>query len=386
MKQYSILITCILLLQSHILPAQGVIWHSGDWNAALAQAKAQNKLIFLDAYTSWCGPCKKMVKEVFPMQEVGAYYNENFINVSMDMEKGEGPALDKQYRVGVYPTLLFIDGEGVIQHRVAGYHNPTQFVQLGKAANNVNARLGGMAKRFEGGERDPVFLRNYTSARYDAMDESHEPIAVAYLTTQTNVNTNKNREFIYTYVEKLDSKLFEYLIQYRSDFENQYGKEDIAQRIQQIIEHSIARPGMTLDMAQTEALFQKIYPNETKERMTAFLLSYYRNNGMYDKYAETAETYFKSNKKVTANELNEVAWNFYENITDEKLLKKALDWAQKAVKMEDNYYNNDTLAALLFKLGKKEKAKKAALHAVELAKKGGEDDSATQELLKKIDL
>ena len=66
------------------------------------------------------------------------------------------------------------------------------------------------------------------------------------------------------------------------------------------------------------------------------------------------------------------------------MLEKAVKWAEQSVEMEDGYYNNDTLASLYFKVGNKKKAKKAAEHAIELAKQDGEDYSATKELLDKI--
>jgi uncharacterized protein YyaL (SSP411 family) len=59
------------------------------------KAKKENKLIFVDAYASWCGPCKLMVKNIFPLKTVGDYYNSHFINAKIDMEKGEGIELAK---------------------------------------------------------------------------------------------------------------------------------------------------------------------------------------------------------------------------------------------------------------------------------------------------
>src|SRR5476651_1800653 len=84
------------------------------WADALAQAKETHKLIFLDMYTDWCGPCKEMDKDVFPMQAVGDVFNSSFINYKLDAEKGEGPAVKKKYDVASYPNYLFVDGEGTL--------------------------------------------------------------------------------------------------------------------------------------------------------------------------------------------------------------------------------------------------------------------------------
>ncbi len=61
------------------------VQHS-SWTKILAKAKEENKLIFVDCYATWCGPCKKMAKEVFPLADVGAFYNANYINVKAQMD------------------------------------------------------------------------------------------------------------------------------------------------------------------------------------------------------------------------------------------------------------------------------------------------------------
>ncbi len=111
---------------------EGIQFIEADWNKALAEAKKQKKLIFLDAYASWCGPCKLLKKNTFPDKEAGEYFNKNFINVAMDMEKGDGPALSKKYAVNAYPTLIITDSEGKIITYTQGYMNPKQLIDFGK--------------------------------------------------------------------------------------------------------------------------------------------------------------------------------------------------------------------------------------------------------------
>lgn len=109
----------------------GVIFYDGTWQQALDKAKAENKLIFLDAYASWCGPCKLMKARVFPNEEVGSYFNNNFINVKFDMEKGEGRILASTYNVKAYPSLLFIDYNGNVKRKAIGYHTSDELIKLG---------------------------------------------------------------------------------------------------------------------------------------------------------------------------------------------------------------------------------------------------------------
>ena len=80
---------------------QGIDFHHGTWKEALAEAQKQDKLVFIDAYAKWCGPCKKMAKNVFTLSEVGDFYNENFINVKLDMEA-------VSYTHLTLPTILLV--------------------------------------------------------------------------------------------------------------------------------------------------------------------------------------------------------------------------------------------------------------------------------------
>lgn len=120
---------------------KGIVFVSGSWAQILKKAKAENKIIFFDAYTTWCGPCKLLQKNVFTRADVAEVYNKNFINVKVDMEKGEGPMLAEKYPLEGYPTLFFIDGSGNVVKEVIGYQNPETLIRIGK---NL-AKKGGAA-------------------------------------------------------------------------------------------------------------------------------------------------------------------------------------------------------------------------------------------------
>ena len=112
----------------------GIVFFNGKWKDALAKAKAENKLIFLDIYATWCGPCKKLKAKSFASAKVGTYFNEKFINLTLDGEEGEGIILAEKYRLQAYPTLLFIDGDGIVKKAAVGYYNPSELLSLGKSA------------------------------------------------------------------------------------------------------------------------------------------------------------------------------------------------------------------------------------------------------------
>ncbi len=119
---------------------KGIKFFQGTWEEALTESKNQNKPIFLDAYASWCGPCKMMAKNTFTKEKAGEYFNANFINVKMDMEKGEGPALSHKLGITAYPTLFFIDDKGKVFAKSIGYHTASALVDIGIQALELNKK------------------------------------------------------------------------------------------------------------------------------------------------------------------------------------------------------------------------------------------------------
>lgn len=142
--------------------AAGIEFFHGTWAEAVAKAKSENKLIFVDFFTDWCGPCYNMAHTVFILPEVGHYYNNTFINMKIDAEKGEGAELAKKYGVRSYPTYAFIDPatEEMI-HRSGSRQEPERFIQTGKDAGTPEKRSFYLNDQYASGNRDRKFLTDY---------------------------------------------------------------------------------------------------------------------------------------------------------------------------------------------------------------------------------
>lgn len=108
----------------------GIIFEKGNLAEAMAKAKKEDKLLFVDCYTIWCGPCKRMSNQVFVQEAVGAVYNKQFINVKLDMEQKDGIELNKKHPVTSYPTLLFMDGDGNIVKKIIGAQNADNLLKI----------------------------------------------------------------------------------------------------------------------------------------------------------------------------------------------------------------------------------------------------------------
>lgn len=110
-----------LIQQTKVAGAEkGTQFFKGTFAQALAKAKKENKKLMVDCYTLWCGPCRFMATNVFPNDTLGAYMNEHFVCMKLDMEHGEGPERNKTFNVKAYPTFIFFDADGKEMSRFEG--------------------------------------------------------------------------------------------------------------------------------------------------------------------------------------------------------------------------------------------------------------------------
>ena len=124
------LIVCVAAMLLASATFAQVKWEEGTLNQALKKAKESGKeLVFLDCYATWCGPCQYMAKSVFTTKEAGDYFNKKFVNIKIDMEKGEGINLARQFRIQGYPTFIILNSNGKELGRIVGGAEIKQFIQ-----------------------------------------------------------------------------------------------------------------------------------------------------------------------------------------------------------------------------------------------------------------
>lgn len=377
---------CALLGLSLGLQAQGIDFsRDADWATLLARAKQENKLIFVDAYAEWCGPCKMMDRKIFSDERVGAYYNANFVNAKIDMENGEGPTLAQEYSVRAYPTFLFVNAEGELVHQGLGYQPVETFLELGRAAAEGGGIVG-LRTEYEQGNREPKFLYDYAQMLAQADDDMAGEVAEAYLATQTDWSTLDNMAFILDMTRSTDSKLFDYLANNRKAFIEAFGSGAVNNQLQNLVMRQLLEGHSSLPgPEEMEVLYRQAYPDLAPMLISNFRVNYYSQAHDLENFVPAAIDYVKDYAWDDADQLNNIAWRFYEDVDNTKALKRALKWAQRSVKLDRQYMNLDTLAALYYKLGKYKPAKQTAIEAIELAKQNQEDYSSTQQLLMEIE-
>lgn len=378
MQRYSVLFAVILL--PFWLHAQGVDFEHLSWGDALAKARKEHKMVFLDAYTLWCGPCKLMVSNVFPDSSVGAFFNSQFVNLKMDMEHGDGIILAKKYGIAIFPTLLFFDDAGNVQHRAPGFHGVKDLIDLAKAATDLQNNMAALEKRYAAGERTPEFLQKLTALKSAALDPNVNKVAQAYLKTQDNYSTPANMRFIMQYADDPFSDAFYYLIHNRAKFDSVYTKATVEDRLDQIFENYLqAHP--KLQLGEVQRLYGTVYPEQGELLASSYRLTYYRKREDLERFVLSAVDHYTRFPCDEPDELIEISKIFSEEVTDPAMLKQALEWVKSAIKIQEHYYAYETQANLYAKLDQKKAAIKSAKRAIELAEQNDEEALEAKALL-----
>ncbi len=210
---------------------EGIEFFQGTFEEAKALANEEGKIIFVDAYTSWCGPCKRMSKMIFPKAAVGEFYNEHFVNVKLDMEKGEGRNFQKQYRVTSFPTFLFLDPSGKVVHKVIGGMDEGRFVRLGQTAAKKGDVTTSLDKEYNEGNRDPAFVAEYLKGRAKA-NKPVIKIANEYLQTKPDLSTETSQDILFYGAGEADSRVFRLMVSEQESMVARHGKEAYDERIE----------------------------------------------------------------------------------------------------------------------------------------------------------
>lgn len=221
MKKLSLTFLILTMWFNTTLSAQettkGISFHDNKpWKEILQLAKKENKLIFMDCYTSWCGPCKALAKNVFTQEKVGDFFNPRFINVKYDMEKGDGKMLNEQYKKHIigYPTLLLINAEGKVLQQLAGYKDADELI-VGIRSASEGKDLFSLAAEYQKGNREISFMKEFIQSLNNAfLKDSVARVTGKFIRSMAPEELDKDEvwDIFGSYVTDIRSDAFEYLV------------------------------------------------------------------------------------------------------------------------------------------------------------------------------
>ncbi|MDR1273031.1 MAG: thioredoxin family protein [Odoribacteraceae bacterium] len=244
MKKRLLILVAVL---ATIFPAssQGIVFEELTFQEALDKAAASGKLLFVDCYTEWCGPCKRLAGQVFTQEDVGAFFNEHFINLRVDMEKDEGPTLARRYAVHLYPTLLVIRPDGKEQHRIIGFRDAAALIERAQEGCDAERSLASLEAAHNSGNREAGTITRYVLTLLDVL-ENEKAARVAddlFASLADEEKTNPVLWPLYANValSPWGSSRFEFLRLHKRTFDRQQGKATVDSLFHEITTNLLAK-------------------------------------------------------------------------------------------------------------------------------------------------
>ena len=352
---------------------KAIDFRNGTFKELLAVAEKEDKLIFIDCYTSWCAPCKWMDKNVFVDEKVYSFYNSTFINYKIDMEKGEGPELAKKYQVSSYPTYLFINSKGDLVHKSTSRMSVEEFITVGENAIDPSKAFGILSEKYEQNKMTNDEMLNYViSLQKMRINKAEEVLEQLMLKVDDAwLLSLSGWKLIESFVFDENSKLFNVLNSNKEYFISITNKETVYKVYQRILQRkmyvSTNEQNETLFFEQLDSL-KKLTDNA---RDIAILhCNYYAKVNDADKFIETSnyyvDNYLKDDSETIAFIARSVSRKSFQD--SPKILLQAAKLITKAYEINPNDYGTvSTFAQIQGIVGNSEEAIKAGELAVKMA-------------------
>lgn len=347
----------------------GIQFFQGTFNEALVKAKQENKVLFVDFYAVWCVPCKKMAKTVFTQEEVGKFFNEHFVSIQLDAEKGDNVNIAKSYKVVAYPTVAFISPDGKAISVNTGAMNKDELLDAAKIAAGQSMSFEALYEKYKADNNDldvqqqlllkaPSFLQAQEGMEADKWVTRLQKLYKSYITAKAPLKLiNENDYKIILALEGDDDKEHkQYIVDLINDHLDDWTKAVGKAPAYYIVE---ANDGFAEDLAKdgnakykdyvenVKGKYAKAYevigltgitPYEKTKLYNDALFNLYKNKDV-DGYIKAMQTYFDKMKgNVQAADYGKAAQNLY--MAAGKVLKPkhhevAIQWSEKALEKEN---------------------------------------------------
>lgn len=352
------------------------------WQNILDKAKKENKYIFLDAYTSWCGPCKMMARDVFTKQEVGDSLNPFYISAKFDMEKGDGLVLRKKYNIQSYPTLLFFNPDGNLVHRYSGYLPSKNFIDLCLEILKPENQYITIQKKFLVGNNDTAFLKFFIEKAIENMDTLAQDALKELLRISNYQLTLENAEYINFATSNVTDTGFIIMTANKDKFTELLGKDAIDYNIEIIVIKEARRIEKEKGTVSSyKKVIKKYLPENTDFLTTDYELSLLIKEKNWNAYLPKAEKFAKKYCQNDRMRLLFIAKNYLFHYTDKAVWQKGLTHTLRSLEIASYHDNNEIAARLYYKLGDKINAIKYAEFALKFSKEHDIDTSGLEEFI-----
>ncbi|WP_164121916.1 thioredoxin family protein [Sphingobacterium sp. xlx-130] len=374
---------------------------SSSWEQVKAKASRDGKHIFVDCFTTWCGPCIWMTENVFPKEEVGTFFNANFVNLKLQMDKtdkdseevrswyDEAIRFAKDYEVRVYPTFLIFSPDGELVHRMIGGAEAEAFIARVKEGLNPQTQYFTLVKRFEDSPNDPIIAKKMIVAAQSAHDEVIASKATeAYLSSVgveglligDNLDlilrgTTSSTSTSFLIIKDNKVQVDQLLEEKDKPFNSNYILSSILTS-ELVIPQLKASEANAIDFDKLQAEIEKKHPYvDMTSSIARAKAQYFRGKKNWVEFTNAVDQFVRAGgKHLSPQELNSFALSIFENSNDSACIRSALVWSEKTLESGDNPGFLSTYANLLYKTGDKANAIKWQEKAVAIASVGEKEN------------
>ena len=350
-------------------------------------AKEQDKLLFVDSYAEWCGPCKRMAKNEFVKAEVGAIYNENFINLKLDMESKNGRTFDSQYPVSAYPTMFFLDGEGNVVKKIKGGQKGEQLIAMAKQAIKGHDTSGKYKEQYDTGDRSYDVVYSYVAA----LNKSSKPslrISNEYLKSNPDITEEQKLKFYHVATVDADSKIFDLMVDNKEGIVALVGEEAFDKKVKYACNNTVKKAIEYETEMLLEESIQKssALTSGAEEYGLNAKLSYAKSMKNNSMYASAAKEISKLYLKNDFEKVNDIILTIHQIFgADKEMLKLSKDISKKYFKKAKSVNSALAYSKTLMLLDDYKGAKKVLEKGMEIAEKAGDKTKALEMMLKVIE-
>jgi len=370
---------------------------TATWSDTKAKAAGEGKLIFVDCYTSWCAPCKWMDKNVFTDTKVAGFFNKNFINAKIDMEKGEGVELRKKYSIQSFPTFLFINDKGEVIHRTGSKMSVEEFLEEGKKAADPKKNLSFLSQKYSEGARDLPFLLDYYLVLNKSDRGNADKIAKGIVDgiSAQQLNTEFGWKTIKALAKSESDKLGAHFMANQTAFNNWSKQEERDQLKDRLITNTmygLMRGNNEQSFMDKLAHFKKSDKIDRKKQGVMLEAEYYLSAGRNDDYIKLTSAALNNELKNDAEKLSFLSRKTSRgkggnDVGAPALLQQGYLMAKRAVELEpEDYSIQSTFAYACLAMKNKPEALAAAKKSRILADaETSKIQKLAQELLDKVE-
>lgn len=174
-----VIVSAIALGVSSLSAGPDTIAWEREYDAALARARTEHKLIIADMFTDWCVLCKQMDAETFADRGVIASMSDKYVWLKLNTETEEdGERLQREFGIDSYPAILILDAQGDEIDRIERFLPPPQFRQTIESIITSPDSLANLRKAAE--EQPASVLARYALADKLLKQKNHLKAAAEF--------------------------------------------------------------------------------------------------------------------------------------------------------------------------------------------------------------